>query len=87
MKINENNLLFAFDSWYHSLVRTNKRKMTMAKTCLTPWLRRDLMTKRDAALAAGNIQLFQELTTRIAQLPMKGVPALTAKDIAKWNAK
>lgn len=47
--------------------------------------KRDLMTRRDAALAAGDIPTFQRLTTEIAKLPMNGVPELTPKDIAKWN--
>ena len=46
--------------------------------------RRDLMTQRDAALAAGNIALYQSLTVQIAALPMKGVPAPTAKSIARY---
>ena len=49
--------------------------------------RRDLMTRRDAALKAGDIATFQRLTTEIANLPLKGVKPLTPKDIAKWNAR
>lgn len=46
--------------------------------------RRDLMTRRDAALAAGDHATFQRLTTEIANLPLKGVAPLTKKDIAKY---
>jgi len=49
--------------------------------------RRDLMTRRDAALAAGDIATFQALTAQIAQLPMKGVEELTPKDIARYAAR
>lgn len=48
--------------------------------------RRDLMTRRDAALKAGDIAQFQALTAQIAALPLAGVPALTQKDIASYNA-
>lgn len=48
--------------------------------------RRDLMTRRDAALAAGDIATFQALTLQIAQLPLKGVTPLTKRDIARYNA-
>lgn len=44
----------------------------------------DLMAQRDAALAAGNIALYQSLTVQIAALPMKGVAAPTAKSIARY---
>jgi len=46
--------------------------------------KRELMTARDVALKAGDIKLFQELTMRIAELPMKGVAPLTAKDVTKY---
>lgn len=46
--------------------------------------RRDLMTRRDAALKAGDFPTFQSLTTQIAKLPLKGVPELTPKDIATY---
>jgi hypothetical protein len=48
--------------------------------------RRDMMTRRDAALKAGDIALFQSLTTQIAALPLAGVPALTQKDIDRYVA-
>ena len=48
--------------------------------------RRDLMAQRDAALKAGDIAAFQALTVKIAALPLKGVPALTPRDIAKYVA-
>ncbi len=48
--------------------------------------KRDLMTQRDAALKAGDIATFQRLTQQIADLPMKGVPTLTPKDIEKYRA-
>jgi len=47
--------------------------------------RRDLMARRDAALAARDIAEFQRLTVEIANLPMPGVPALTAKDLARYH--
>ena len=47
--------------------------------------RRALMTQRDMALSAGDIAVFQRLTRQIADLPMKGIKALTAKDIAKYR--
>lgn len=47
--------------------------------------RRQLMAERDAALAAGNLARFHELTRQIAALPLKGVPKLTPKDIDRWN--
>jgi len=50
-------------------------------------IRRELMTRRDAALAAGDIAQFQALTTQIAGLPMPGVAPLTAKDIERWNKR
>lgn len=49
--------------------------------------RRDLMTKRDAALKAGDIATYQALTTQIAHLPMKGIPELTKKDIDRYVAR
>lgn len=49
--------------------------------------RRELMAERQKALAAGDIARFQELNRKIAALPMRGVPALTAKDIARYAAK
>jgi hypothetical protein len=49
-------------------------------------IRRDLMTRRDAALKAGDIALFQSLTVQIAALPLAGVPALTQKDIDRYVA-
>lgn len=51
---------------------------------MTQPTRRTLMAQRDAALAAGDIARFQALTTELARLPMKGVPALTAKDIQRY---
>ena len=51
---------------------------------LSPSSRRDLMTRRDAALAAGDIATFHALTGAIAHLPLKGVPALTAEDIDRY---
>ena len=54
---------------------------------MTTNTRRELMTERDKALAAGDIKMFQELTTRLAALPMKGVPPLTAASIKRWNEK
>ncbi len=50
-------------------------------------VRRDLMTRRDAALAAGDLATFQELTRQIAALPLKGVPELTPKDIQRYVGK
>lgn len=50
-------------------------------------LRRELMARRDAALAAGDIAQYQSLTTQIAALPMPGIPVLTKKDIERWNAR
>jgi hypothetical protein len=47
--------------------------------------RRNLMTERDAALKAGDIARFHELTRQIAALPMKGVKPLTQQDIDRWN--
>jgi hypothetical protein len=47
--------------------------------------RRELMTRRDAALKAGDIEQFHALTREIAQLPMKGVKPLTQQDIDRWN--
>lgn len=49
--------------------------------------RRELMSKRAVAMAAGDWKTANDITTALSRLPMKGVPALTAKDIAKWNAK
>lgn len=49
--------------------------------------RRELMTRRDAALAAGDIATFQALTLQIAKLPLKGVPELTQRDIDRYNGK
>lgn len=49
--------------------------------------RRKLMRERDAALAAGDVAAFQELTARIAALPMRGVAGLTRRDIDRWNGK
>ena len=46
--------------------------------------RRDLMTRRDAALAAGDHATFQALTLELTRLPMQGVPALTQKDIDRY---
>lgn len=46
--------------------------------------RRDLMTRRDAALQAGDIALFHALTRQIAELPLKGVPKLTQRDIKRY---
>lgn len=46
--------------------------------------RRELMAQRDAALAAGDHATFHALTIQLAKLPMKGVPELTVKDIAKY---
>jgi hypothetical protein len=46
--------------------------------------RRELMTARDRALAAGDIATFQKLTKQIAVLPLKGVRRLTAQDIARY---
>ena len=48
--------------------------------------RRELMTRRNAALAAGDHAAFQALTAEIARLPLKGVPELTPKDIARYVA-
>lgn len=48
--------------------------------------RRALMTRRNAALKAGDIATFQRLTADIAALPLKGVPALTQKDIDRYVA-
>lgn len=48
--------------------------------------RRDLMTRRDAALAAGNTAQFQHLTAQIAALPLAGVPKLTQKDVDRYIA-
>lgn len=44
------------------------------------------MTRRDAALAAGDYATFQALTAEIARLPLKGVPDLTPNDIARYVA-
>ena len=49
--------------------------------------RRELMARRDAALAAGDIAEFQRLTSEIAALPMKGVATLTQKDVARYTRK
>jgi hypothetical protein len=49
--------------------------------------RRALMAERDKALATGDIAKFQELTVRIAALPMKGIPDLTARDIQKYVSR
>ena len=46
--------------------------------------RRALMKARDAALAARDLKRFQLLTVEIAALPMKGIPAPTAKSIARY---
>lgn len=46
--------------------------------------RRELMVRRDAALAARNIALYQALTVEIAKLPMRGIPAPTPKSIARY---
>lgn len=48
--------------------------------------RRQLMTERDSALAAGDFARFNELTKQIAALPLKGVPALTQQDIDRYAA-
>ena len=48
--------------------------------------RRDLMTRRDAALKSGDIATFQTLTATIAKLPLKGVPKLTQRDIDRYVA-
>jgi hypothetical protein len=48
--------------------------------------RRDLMTRRDAALKAGDHATFQALTVEISKLPMKGVPELTQRDIDRYVA-
>jgi hypothetical protein len=48
-------------------------------------IRRDLMTRRDAALAAGDIATYQALTAEIAKLPLPGVKPLTPQDIDRWN--
>jgi len=50
-------------------------------------VRRALMAQRDAALAAQDFALYQDLTRQIAALPMAGVPALTPQDIAKYVQK
>lgn len=50
----------------------------------THTLRRELMRQRDEALKSGDIARFQKLTTRIAALPMRGVPALTKRDIDRY---
>jgi N-formylglutamate amidohydrolase len=49
--------------------------------------RRHLMAERDKALAAGDLARFQDLTRRIAALPMRGVRPLTTKDIQRYNAR
>lgn len=54
---------------------------------MTNKTRRELMADRDAALAAGDHAAFQALTTQIANLPLKGVPELTPKDITRYHAK
>lgn len=46
--------------------------------------RRELMTRRDAALDARDIATYQALTLEISKLPLKGVPELTPKDMAKY---
>lgn len=46
-----------------------------------------LMQERAVAMAAGDLKKANEITTKLAALPMKGVPSLTAKSIAKWNAR
>ncbi len=49
--------------------------------------RRELMRKRAAAMAVQDWKTANDITTALSNLPMKGVPSLTAKDIAKWNAR
>ena len=49
--------------------------------------RRELMARRDAALAAGNIAEFQRLTTEIAALPLPGVAPLTQRDMDRYRAR
>lgn len=49
--------------------------------------RRELMAERDAALAAGDVARFQELTKRIAELPLPGVKPLTRRDIERFINK
>ena len=49
--------------------------------------KRDLMTRRDAALKAGDIATFHALTRQIADLPMRGVPALTQKDKDRYGKR
>ncbi len=46
--------------------------------------KRELMTRRDQALKAGDIALFQALTLQIATLPLQGMTPLTQKDIDKY---
>jgi len=46
--------------------------------------RRQLMSERDKAIAAGDFQTANALTKQIADLPMKGVPALTARDVDRY---
>ena len=47
--------------------------------------RRELMARRDAALAAGDIATFQALTRQIADLPLNGVKPLTQRDIDRYT--
>ena len=46
--------------------------------------RRDLMAQRDAAMAARDFTTANALTRQIANLPLRGVPELTPKDIARY---
>ena len=47
-------------------------------------MRRQLMAERDAALRARDYPRYQELTRRIAHLPLAGVRPLSPKDIDRY---